>query len=215
MAETTSSTAGTSSASPPAKKGSPLRLLILLGVLGVLFVGLMVDMFVMRDAVNAAAARLNDAHVKINAKGINPGDEAVFLTKSDIQDTIGFAPTYSEVQNDQLVEYYRWWGPIPLKRRYIVVFYDDQEGTKYQKYEVANDGGDEPTQPTDDVAVPPADPNQPTGPTAVPKGAIITGPKPEEIGDPPPGAAEPAPSSAAEEPAPAPAEPTDGSDDTA
>lgn len=136
MSQTESSPpAATQSAEP--KRSSPIRLIVLLGILGILLAAFLVDMFVMYDSVNAAAARLQAASDETAGRSVKDSEEQQ-LTREGVVKAIGFEPTNNKVENGQLKEYYRWWGALPLQRRFIEVIYADQEGKHFVSYEISN-----------------------------------------------------------------------------
>lgn len=136
MSQTESSPPAATQPAEP-KRSSPIRLIVLLAVLGVLLIAFLVDMFVMYDSVNAAAKRLNAAAMDASASSIE-GDSTGFLPREGVVKAIGFEPTNSRIVDGKLVEKYRWWGAIPLERRFLEVNYDDEEGEKYQGYTISN-----------------------------------------------------------------------------
>jgi len=119
------------------KKASPIRLIVLLGILAIVLGAFLVDMFVMYDLVNAAVVRLNDADREASARAFEK-DNPNSLSREGVEQAIGFKPTTSKVEDGKLVEHYRWWGSLPLERRFIMVTYDDEQGKKYSKSEVSN-----------------------------------------------------------------------------
>ena len=128
------------SATQPAepKKGTPIRLIVLLAILAVVLTGFLVDLFWMYDQVKAASERLQKAADEIAERPREDG-KPQFLSREEVAQAIGFQPTRSEVGEDgKLVEHYRWWGPLPLERRYIVAFYNDKEGKYYNTYRISN-----------------------------------------------------------------------------
>ena len=130
----------------PEKKSSPVRLIVLLSILAVLFAAWMYDMFVMYDQVKVAGKRLAAAHDAKSARGVDTSSSDNFMKTAEVQESIGFAPTRSQVKDGVLVEEYRWWGALPLQRRYIRVKYKDKDGNEYDDFEVFNAsmfGGDD------------------------------------------------------------------------
>lgn len=119
------------------KKSSPVRLIVLLSVLAIVLTGFMVDMFWMYDSVDAAAQRLQAAADEMAGRPREEGKDQR-LTREDVAQAIGFQPTTSKVEGDRLIEHYRWWGPLPLQRRFIMVDYSDAEGKAYNSYEISN-----------------------------------------------------------------------------
>jgi hypothetical protein len=129
-----------SSATQPAepKKGTPIRLILLLGILAVVLAAFLVDLFWMYDQVKAASERLQKAADEMAERPREEG-KPQFLSHDEVAQAIGFAPTISEIdEEDRLIEHYRWWGSLPLKRRYIVARYKDKEGRQYSGYTISN-----------------------------------------------------------------------------
>jgi hypothetical protein len=129
-----------SSATQPAepKKGSPIRLMVLLGILAIVLTGFLVDLFWMYDQVKAASERLQKAADEMAERPREEG-KTLFLTREGVAQAIGFPATTSTVdENGQLIEHYRWWGPLPLQRRYIAVEYTDSDGKFYSGYTISN-----------------------------------------------------------------------------
>ena len=121
-----------------AKKGSPVRLIVLLGILGIVLTAFLVDMFVMYDSVKAAEKRLVETSRELAQKPFEANGESPYLTREAVAKVIGFAPTNSTAEGGQLKEYYRWWGALPLQRRFIEVIYKDEEGTRYDHFQISN-----------------------------------------------------------------------------
>ena len=159
------------SATQPAepKKGSPIRLIVLLGILAIVLTGFLVDLFWMYDQVKAASDRLQKAADEIAERPREEG-KPQFLSREDVAKAIGFQPTTAKVENDQLIEHYRWWGALPLERRFIMVKYADSNGKYYSGYEISNRdifGQDEeesqPPAPAQPVTPIPGDGGMPPG----------------------------------------------------
>jgi hypothetical protein len=127
------------SATQPAepKRRSPIRLLVLLGLLAIVLGAFLFDLFYMYDAVNAATVRLQAAADEMSARPRKDGNNQ-FLTKEGAAQAIGFQPTRSRVEGGQLIEQYRWWGALPLERRYIEAIYQDADGQRYDHYTISN-----------------------------------------------------------------------------
>jgi hypothetical protein len=119
------------------KRGSPIRLIVLLGVLAIVLGAFLVDLFVMFDAVNAATVRLQAAADEMASQPHENG-RPQFLSREEVAQAIGFQPTSSRVENGALIEQYRWWGALPLERRYIQVVYADPDGKNYGSYTINN-----------------------------------------------------------------------------
>lgn len=218
MSQTSGSAHESAASSPPVtgKKQSPVRLIVLLVILGIVFAGLMADLFYMYDAVEAASQRIDDAAAKKAEQPYSKDENTSnFLTRTEVREAVGFGPTTSVVENGQLKESYRWWGPIPFKRRYIEVTYGNAEGLAYVGHEVANaamfgkkeEEKAEPTEPASMEGYAAPGPTMGAGPPGGGKGGGA--PKGKEGGaapdsDAPAGSDEPsAPKSEEEKPAPA------------
>jgi len=119
------------------KQGSPVRLIVLLLVLAVVLGAFLVDIFYMYDSVKAASERLQSA-ADTMAERPRENGKAQFLTRDGVAEAIGFSPTTAAVEDGRLVEHYRWWGSVPLQRRFIMVEYDDEGGTRYKGFEISN-----------------------------------------------------------------------------
>jgi hypothetical protein len=104
-----------------------------------------------------------------------------------------------------LTEHFRWWGAIPLQRRFIMVVYEDQQGTRYNRYEISNrniygqDEDEEAIKAEETVSnpvpggapTPPLTAPMPPGPPPIPGG----GKSGEEGSEPTPDKEDPAPNS--------------------
>jgi hypothetical protein len=151
--------------------------MVLLGILAIVLGAFLVDIFVMYDSVNAAVVRLNNADREASARAVTK-DTSNFLSREGVEQAIGFKPTTSKVENGQLIEHYRWWGSLPLERRFIMVKYTDEQGKRYASSEVNNrnifgeDVDEDAVNP--DQQSPPGDPGQPPEASPMPMG--ITGP---------------------------------------
>jgi hypothetical protein len=166
------------------KRGAPIRLIVLLGILAVVLGAFLVDLFYMFDAVNTATVRLQAAADEMAERPRKDG-KAQFLTKEGVAAAIGFAPTTSKVEGGRLVEHYRWWGALPLERRFIMVEYEDEAGTAYKGYEISNRdifGNDvDPEAVNLNSDSPPSDPaNSSPPPDAPPPGNGQTPPERED-----------------------------------
>ena len=112
----------TSKASSPAvvapgadpKRGSPMRLGILLLVLALCIGALVYDYKVARPGSEAANAKIQSFVEHRNQMSVK---EAGPVTSVDIQKELGRSPTWIEKEPTYTVEWYCWWGKIPLYRR--------------------------------------------------------------------------------------------------
>lgn len=155
------------------KKGSPVRLVVLLGILAVVLGAFLVDLFYMFDAVNAAAVRLQVAADEM-AKRPSEKGQSQSLTREAVATAIGFQPSTSKVEGGRLIEQYRWWGALPLERRYIQAFYSDADGKRYESYSINNRDIYGNDNDPDAVA---ADKQVPVDPNAVPASPMLPGAK--------------------------------------
>jgi hypothetical protein len=94
----------------------------------------LVDFYVFKPATEAAEKKLEEAVRVHNLKSIEESKDKPFVTRTDVEQALGRAPTRTTLIGDNLVEYYCWWGSLPLKRRYIAVAYKDREGAKYHTH---------------------------------------------------------------------------------
>lgn len=153
MSESKPAAAGApnSAEAPPAKKGSVLRLSILLGVLVILLVALGYDYAIAKPAMEDANKRLQALVDERHKQGVEKG-QPVF--SADVQKVIGFAPTMTKKNDDKTtVEMYCWWGPMPYlntARRYLWVKYEGSEPQHVSTFDYETD-------PNDPGTTPPAD----------------------------------------------------------
>ena len=131
---------------PTNAKASPMRLVILLAILAVLAGALGFDYFLANRGATAAKEKLEDEVVKLNAMGFDPNltpeqkeslrDQRI-VNPQKVHEILQRSPTYTETHgqntpepdDDHVIEYYCWWGPIPLlnKRHYLSVVYFGKE----------------------------------------------------------------------------------------
>lgn len=117
-------------------KGSPVRLLVLLGVLGVVLAALAYDQLMAKPAVEAADKRIHEFVDARNRLGVK---DSALVTSADIQKELGGPPTRVEDHPEQgyTVEYYCWWGPVPYineRRHFIAVVYLGKEPRHYSSH---------------------------------------------------------------------------------
>jgi hypothetical protein len=146
-------------------------LIVLLCIMFVLGGALLVDLYVFKPQCDAAGEALGEAVAAQGAKSIDvTGRDKAFLAKEEVQQVLKRQPTVSKVVDGHLKEYYCWWGPLRLPRRYITAIYEDADGKRLRAYYVEND--EEPaTAPITPRPIP-ADGNS--------GGATPTGPKSSE-----------------------------------
>jgi hypothetical protein len=121
------------------KPRSPITLIALLLVMATLAGALAIDKFVFEPACNKADEALTNAAIAHSEKSLKETNNQAFLTSDDVKEVIGFAPTKRVDKGHYLKEYYCWWGPLPLNRRYITVVYDDPQGKRYIAHQVENE----------------------------------------------------------------------------
>jgi hypothetical protein len=114
-------------AQPPAKRIGPLRLVIRLILLAIIPAVLIYDFLIAKPAMVAAAKRLEVVVDKRLREGVEGGGRA---KSADVQKAIGFPPTVTERRGDNVIEWYCWWGKVPLfsqRRRFLWVKYEGKE----------------------------------------------------------------------------------------
>lgn len=104
---------------PPA--GSSARLVVLLALLATVIGAYAYDYFVALPKCDATFNKIQEFVDARNKLGVKDG---ALVTPDDLHKEIGMGPTSVEKHNDKQyeVEYYCWWGPIPLlnKRRHFI-----------------------------------------------------------------------------------------------
>jgi hypothetical protein len=107
----------------PASSGSTIRLVILIALL-VGVVGMFVyDRQVAEPKSEAAYDQLMAFVADQNAKGVA---EAKLVQSADVQAALGMAPTFVDNKDKYTVEYYCWFGKVPVLntwKRYLSVVY--------------------------------------------------------------------------------------------
>ena len=141
---------------PPPKKGSALRLSILLVVLAILIVALAYDYAVAKPAMMDANKRLQALVDERHKQGVETGQPVV---TAEVQKVIGFAPTRTEKKDDKTtVEWYCWWGPMPYlstSRRYLWVKYEGSDPQYVSTFDYETDPDDPGSQhPKDGLEAP-------------------------------------------------------------
>lgn len=121
------------SAAPPkpiAENASPaatIRLAVLLALLAVAIGIVLVDTYQFKPAVEATGEKLTQAIDDRNKLSIEAAGKQPFTSPEEVQKIIGFQPTRKETVGKHLIEYYCWWGNLPIKRRFIAVAYDKRK----------------------------------------------------------------------------------------
>jgi hypothetical protein len=121
MAETNVATGAepTSTSTEPTKK-SPVRTLILFGVLLLLIAAYAHDYFIAKPAAMAADQKIHEFVAARNAQGVKEGS---LVNSADIQEALGKKPSKVTEEKDYAVEIYRYWGGMLPQRQYISVLY--------------------------------------------------------------------------------------------
>ena len=97
--------------------------MVLLGILALSIGMVATDHFLFKPQTKAAEEKLSNAVDERNKLSLIEAKGQPFTSPEDVQKILGRAPTRKEHVGEFLVEYYCWWGPLPLKRRYIAVGY--------------------------------------------------------------------------------------------
>lgn len=131
--------------SKPAAPASPARLLILLGLLAVVIGVYAYDFLVAKPGVTAAYEKLQAFVDDENKRSVK---DSAALTPDAIQKQLGMQPTSRTVneKDGYEVEYYRWWGHVPLlntRRHYISVVYLGQGTRKHTSHYLNENPPDE------------------------------------------------------------------------
>jgi hypothetical protein len=190
---------GSDHAKPPTSPSpSPLRLVILLGVLVVVVGALLYDKVVAPPRVKAAYDKLQVAAVKHNENGLkgaqktagdknDPGKVGGLLYSADIQKVIGMGPTKTEKHELYTIEHYCWWGWIPRDGNYITVLYLGSPENPHYSTHYANMMPEDAAIPGKLKQAPPGEPSADAGKTPVagrPGGMGAPGIAPPSMGPP-------------------------------
>ena len=123
-------------ASQPPAPSSPLRLVILLGLLGLVIGAYGYDFFMARPDCEAADTTIQEFVDAQNKMGVK---DASSVTPDAIHKVLGMQPTWREVHDDKdyEVEYYCWWGHVPVlntRRHFITVVYVGKEPRRFSSH---------------------------------------------------------------------------------
>jgi hypothetical protein len=124
-------------ATPPAPpQTSPLRLIVLLGLLGLAIGVFVYDYAGARPGVDAAEKKIGDFVDGRNRMSVADGGR---VTPDEIHKLLGMKPTWVDKHDkDQYeVEYYCWWGPVPLfnmRRHYLSIVYVGDEPRRFSSH---------------------------------------------------------------------------------
>jgi hypothetical protein len=130
MADSQNPNASSDPASATSKSNtSTIRLAVLLVLLGISIGMVVADHFVFQPAVKIASEALTHAIDEHNKRSIEAAGDTPFTTPEMVQKIIGFKPTREELVGKYRVEYYCWWGSLPVPRQFIAVgYYKRQDG---------------------------------------------------------------------------------------
>ncbi len=138
---TTNQTDTTTSAAPPSTATVPspssgARLIVLLGLLGLVIGAYAYDYGVARPAVDAAEKKVNDFVDARNRLGVKEGSP---VTPDDVHKELGMKPTFVEKHPKDYyeVEYYCWWGHVPvinLRRHFLALVYVGDEPRRFSSH---------------------------------------------------------------------------------
>lgn len=130
------STSSQPAAAAPPASGSPLRLIVLLGILIVAIGALGYDYYV---AAPQCAEGDKNIHAMVEERNKQGVKDAALVTSPDVQKVLGRAPTLTK-ENDKdnyTVEYYCFWGNVPLlnmRRHFIAVVYVGNKPRRYSSH---------------------------------------------------------------------------------
>jgi hypothetical protein len=137
---TTNQTDATTSAAPASTSTRPpssgARLIVLLGLLGLVIGAYAYDYGVARPAVDAAEKRVNDFVDARNRLGVKEGSP---VTPDAVHKELGMKPTFVEKHPADYyeVEYYCWWGHVPvinLRRHFLALVYVGDEPRRFSSH---------------------------------------------------------------------------------
>jgi hypothetical protein len=100
-------------------------LVVEIGVLVIATLGLAYNYLVAKPGAEAAEKKIQDYVDAQNKKGVR---DAKPVTSKEISELLGMKPTYVEKHDDENyeIEYYCWWGPVPvlnMRKEFISVVY--------------------------------------------------------------------------------------------
>jgi hypothetical protein len=112
-------------AAPP--QGSAMRLAVLLGILALVLGALAYDQLMAKPNCEAADSALEEFVQKTNAMPVTKEGGGI-VSRADVQKHFGWGPTWvvDNPADGYTVEYYCWWGKMPLlsrQRQFITVLY--------------------------------------------------------------------------------------------
>lgn len=127
-----SSNAASGSETPAPAKSSPVRLAVLLGLLGIVVIMLLVDLLVFKPAAEKAQVDLQaaaEAKMKQGVTEENGDKKQHYFLADDVYKIIGRKPSWERSKDDHVIQTFAWWGYIPLNRhRFDVLFRKTKDG---------------------------------------------------------------------------------------
>jgi hypothetical protein len=130
---TAASAPGKSPPPAPPPQTSPVRLIVLLGLLAIAIGALVYDFTAAKPGVETTETKIQDFVDARNRMGVKDSD---LVTPDDIHKEIGMMPTWVDKQpKDQYeIEYYCWWGSVPLinmRRHFLAIVYIGNEPRRF------------------------------------------------------------------------------------
>jgi hypothetical protein len=157
--------------SPPTTQSSAVRLIVLLGLLGLAIGALIYDYAVAGPGVDAAEKKLSEFVDTRNRLGVKEGGQ---VTPDDVHKELGMQPTWVDKHDKEHyeVEYYCWRGHVPVLnmwKHYISIVYVG-DGKRRISSHYKNEVPPREALPIVDEAPPSAD-DQPVPPLETPGGS--------------------------------------------
>jgi len=120
----------------PTATGSPVRLMVLLGLLLVVVGAYAYDFLVLKPGVKSGYDKIQNLVDERNKLGVQKGK---LVTSADVQQLLGRKPNFTK-DDDKLeytIEYYCWWGSVPVinrRRHYIAVVYTGKQPRHFSSH---------------------------------------------------------------------------------
>jgi len=120
----------------PTATGSPVRLIVLLGLLLLVVGAYAYDFFVLKPGVEEGYKKIQNLVDERNKQGVQ---KSKLVTSTDVQQVLGRKPnrTVNNNEHDWTVEYYYWWGNVPVinqRRHFIAVVYSGKEPRHFNSH---------------------------------------------------------------------------------
>jgi hypothetical protein len=121
---------------PPPQPGSPIRLIVLLGLLVAAIAALGYDYLAAKPGCDATDQKLQEFVDAQNKLGVKVGAP---ITPDAVHKALGMQPTWVDKHADDNyeIEYYCWWGNVPyinMRRHFISVVYHGQEPRHFSSH---------------------------------------------------------------------------------